>query len=64
MNFCQKKLKLGREILIGITPDVIKILRIILKKDFDLLLKLRIEKEKINLLKKITNSYYLNILKQ
>jgi len=63
-HFCKKRLKSKKELLLEVLPEIIKILRVILKKNLDFLLKLKIEKKDIFLLKKISHFYYLNILKQ
>jgi len=62
-NFC-KTLKSKKNLLLEVTPETIKILRIILKNNFEFLFKIKIDPKDIFLLKKISNFYYLNILKQ
>lgn len=50
---CSRKVKSRRKI----TPDVIKILRLILKKDFDFLKKLKIEKKHQKTIREISENY-------
>lgn len=45
-----------------IDVSVIKILRIILKKDWDMLVKLKIKSENLKILKEISKNYYLYLL--
>ena len=56
---CEKKIKSINEISL----ETIKILRIILKKDWSLLKKIKIKKENLNSLKKITQEYYRSVFK-
>ncbi len=51
---CFKKIKLGREV----KPEVVKILRIILEKNWSILAKLKIEKIHLKSLNMISNEYY------
>lgn len=62
---CEKLLKLGKEtqpkrkeFLLAIDLETIKILRIILKKDWSLLTKLKIDKTDLKSLREITDEYY------
>ena len=55
---CFKKLKKGKEI----NPEVVKVLRLILRKDWEILSKIKIEKPLTELLKKVSEDY-LNELK-
>ena len=50
---CFKKLKKGKEI----HPEVVKVLRLILRKDWKILSKLKIEKPLMELLKKVSENY-------
>lgn len=57
---CSKRLKLTNEISI----ETIKILRIFLKRNWFFLKKIKIKKENLNSLKKITQAYYRYIFKE
>jgi DNA repair protein RecO (recombination protein O) len=55
---CQKSVKSAKEI----SPDAVKILRILFKKDLAILEKLKIEKSHLETLKIISADYYSHIL--
>jgi len=60
-NQCQKKTK--SETLI-VSPDIVKIIRILLKKDWAFLGKLKVEIKDLNLLRTISNYYLSEVLEQ
>jgi len=59
-NFCKKNIKSIREI----SPETIKVLRILIEKNWRLLEKLKIEKKFLQFLNIITNDYYLYLSNQ
>lgn len=58
-NLCEKSVKSSKEI----EPETIKLLRILFKRDWTLILRLKMEKSNLELLDKVTNEYYSYILK-